>query len=124
MKENHKIVDERRRLKRFKVKHESVFVVTSYGPTLGKVIDISEGGLAFTYASEKKWPSDLSEAYMVFGNHDTCLDMPMRIVSDYVCDTGGKARGPTVRRRSMKFDDMSNEQRHLLECFISINGVV
>lgn len=122
MKEKHCFVDERRQFKRFKVKQKSAFVVTSYSPALGEVIDISEGGLAFTYTAEKEWPAEESEGPMVFGNHDSCLDLPMQIVNDRQLETVGEPGEWTLRRRCLAFDNLTRKQKFLLEWFIWVNG--
>lgn len=117
--------DERRRFKRFKVEPGSSFVVTSEWPTLGEIVDISEGGLAFTYKDARQWTTELPEGCMVFGKHDSCLNsVPLRIVSDRLISKGNRESGGSVRRRCVEFDKLTKEQHFLLECFIWINGVV
>ena len=121
----HALEDERRRFKRFKVRNESSFVLAPEWPALGEVIDISEGGLAFTYVAEQEWPGELSEGGMVFGNHDSCLsNVPMNVVSDYVLPVNHLERRINLRRRCIEFGELTNEQKFLLECFIWINGEV
>jgi len=124
MQDKHLTADERRQFKRFKVKQKSVFVVTSDGPGLGEVVDIGDGGLAFIYAAEKEWPAELAaDGCMVFGNNDSCLDLPMKLVVDRLFNSGGEDSEPPVRRRSLTFDNLSREQLVLLECFIWVNSV-
>nr|MBF0222586.1 PilZ domain-containing protein [Desulfobulbaceae bacterium] len=124
MKEAQYIEDERRRFKRFKVKQESSFVMSSEWPALGEIVDISEGGLSFGYTDTQKWPSLLAGCCMVFGSHDSCLNnIQMETVSDRAIPTDLPSDGPVARRRGIKFGELSKEQKFLLDCFIWINGI-
>lgn len=125
MKVAHNLEDERRRFKRFKVKQESSFVLNSEWPALGEIIDISEGGLAFAYTGDDKWTSVLTGGCMIFGNHDSCLNnIPLETVSDKAMPVDIHSGLPVVRRRCVKFGELSKEQKFLLDCFIWINGII
>jgi len=117
--------DERRRHKRFRVRRDTSFVVNPYWPASGELLDISEGGFAFRYESDSAWVMGVENEAMLFGDHDSCLKgIPMTAVTDSVVGEAAHAHGDTrlVRRRCVKFGELSAKQRFLLECFIWINA--
>lgn len=117
-------IDEQRKFKRFQVKKESSFVMNPGWPAMGELIDISTGGFAFKYIADDKWPYGNEHGHVIFGDHDSCLnDLPVNIVADQVVTRSSQATNYIVRRRCMKFGDLSDEQKFLVECFIWINGV-
>ena len=116
------VQDERRRHKRFKVKKQTSFIVNPDWPDMGELVDISEGGFAFTYVADRKWKVGVEAQAMLFGDHDSCLkDIPMSTVADCVIDAGN---GDTliVRRRSVRFGKLDSRQKFLLDCFLWINA--
>ncbi len=116
--------DERRQSKRFMVREGSSFVVTHKEKTLGKIIDISEGGFAFSYESERVWSAEQVENCMIFGDHDSCLsNLPMDTVQDQIFKTPSSDKEILVRRRSVKFGVLNRSQKDDLDFFIWINGV-
>ena len=114
--------DERRKYKRFRIKEESSFFMTEENPLMGKLLDISEGGFSFNYLGEKQWPDKADEVGMLFGGHESCLnDLPVNTVSDHLVESGISEHSIIVRRRCVKFGELSKKQKFLLECFIWIN---
>ena len=116
-------VDEQRTTKRFRVKEKASYVVNPSWPGKGMLVDIGKGGLAFHYLSEQPWPDDAGLGCLVLGEHDSCLaDVPVEVVADRMVHCG-QGNAMIVRRRSIKFGTLSEQQQFLLECFIWINGV-
>ena len=110
-------VNERRRHPRYKVVDVSVVVGDR---RLGQILDMSLGGLSFSYVSvgrqEEKDEVDLG---IVFGPNGHYLDkLPTRFVSESILSKGAPANGIVVRRRSMQFVALSDEQREKLYRFI------
>ena len=116
--------DERRSYRRFRLKNKSSFILSHEWPALGELIDISKGGFSFTYQAEDEWLDQLRAGCMLFGDHESCLnDMPLKVVSDRPVDDVSEGNSVVVRRRSIQFEELSDEQKFLLECFIWINSV-
>lgn len=117
-------MDERREFKRFRMKDEGSFVLDSNWPGKGTLVDISKGGFAFQYNSETLWADGSDEGCMVFGDHDSCLNnVPMTVVADQIIRCG-QDNTMVVRRRSLKFGTLNEQQKFMLECFIWINSTV
>lgn len=115
-------LDERREFKRFRVKDSSSFVLSLNWPDKGTLVDISRGGFAFHYQAKTPWPDNLGDEYMVFGGHGSCLNrVPIEFVADreVPCGEGNRMM---VRRRSVKFGELNQQQKFLLDCFIWINS--
>lgn len=117
-------LDEQRQCKRFRVKEHSSFVLNSGWPDKGTLVDIGKGGFAFHYISETPWPDCSGNGCMVFGDHDSCLNnIPIEVVADQVVSCG-EGNTMIVRRRSLKFGALSQQQKFLLDCFIWINSTI
>lgn len=111
---------ERREYRRFKVM-SGVFALNA---RFGQVIDISLGGISFRYVNRKPWSAMTTEYGALFGEDDLCLDnIPMQTVSDEVTAGGVATEATTVRRRSLKFGNLTLEQKNLLEHFIWVNTI-
>ncbi len=116
------LVDEQREYKRFQVKRASSFVMNPQWPSMGELVDISRGGFAFNYMSGDAWPQGDGGANVIFGAHDSCLnDLHVSVVVDFALP-GGLDDGKVVcRRRGVKFTELTENQRFVLDCFIWIN---
>lgn len=115
--------DERRKHKRFRVREDSSFVV-SQGQTaaMGKIIDISEGGFSFCCSSALEWSIESLSQCMLFGDHDSCLSgLPLVHVSDRPIE-GKPHGGCSMRRTCVKFGELAENQKFLLDCFIWVNS--
>ena len=115
------VLDEQRKTKRFRIKDLSSFVLNSHWPDKGVLVDISKGGLAFHYTSEFPWPDNAGDGCAIYGQHDSCLaNIPAEVVADRIIHCG-QGNAMIVRRRSLKFGTLSEQQNFLLDCFIWIN---
>lgn len=113
---------ERREFKRFLVKDGTSFVSNAHWPDKGRLVDISKGGFAFHYNSEHPWPESLDYGYVVSGEHGSCLScVPLNVVADQLIHCG-QGNTMMVRRRSLKFGPLNQQQKFMLECFIWINS--
>lgn len=111
---------ERRAYRRFKVM-SGVFALNA---RFGQVIDISLGGIAFRYVNRNPWSARTTESGSLFGEDDLCLDnIPMQTVSDEITAGGLTTEATIIRRRGLKFGDLTQEQRNLLEHFIWVNTI-
>lgn len=117
-----KTLDDRRKDKRYGIIGQAAFVINANWPEKGELVDISKGGFAFQYVSDTPWPDCSAGGVMVFGSHDSCLsNVHAEVVADQVvpCCHGNSM---IVRRRSLKFADLTEHQQFMLECFIWVNA--
>ena len=78
------------------------------------IMDISEGGLSFRYLGQKLRRADIKELSL-YHNHELIVDkLPVRSVSDYRI----KDNLVPVRRGSVRFGNLSEEQALKLKAFI------
>ena len=100
------IPSERREHQRFLVKEGLISIKSKRGI----VVDISKGGLSFYYADEGKWGEDATEAKILFIDEDLCLEaIPLTTVSDLLIDKNISQGTQQLRRRSMEFGELSND---------------
>ena len=112
---------ERRKHKRYKVKEGSCTVepkTDSKFAKSGDIIDISMGGLAFSYVEDDKWTDETFDRGMLLGEKDLCIeDLPLKVISDCAINTG-----ITITRRcGVQFDKLTPKQLAQLEYYIWTN---
>lgn len=113
--------DERRKHKRYKVKKGSCEVnsKTESAPAKGgEIIDISMGGLAFSYKEDGEWTDENFDRGMLLGEKDLCIeDIPLKVISDCAINTG-----ITITRRcGVQFGKLTPRQISQLEYYIWTN---
>lgn len=109
-------VIERRRYKRHKVQDVSVVVGTR---RVGHILEMSMGGLAFSYVEYKDLNFGKPEPGIIFGKNGRYLEkLPVKIVSDSVLSRGPTTHPVVIRRCSLQFLPLSEEQHLNLEAFI------
>ena len=105
---------ERRQHKRFKVK-SGTFKAKSIS---GEIVDISMGGLAFSYIDDGNWTDESFDCGMLWGEKDLRLeDIPFKIISDCAINDGLSM----TRRCGVKFEKLTPRQVAKLEYYIWTN---
>ena len=111
--------DERRGSKRF---HASMGAFAVLGPSavkVGRVIDISMGGLAFRHVDKKEPMSGLNELDVFMIDDDFHVNkIPFEAVSDYEIANEGPSVHKRSRQSGLRFGALSSSQRSRLEYFI------
>lgn len=111
--------DERRGNKRF---YASIGVFAVLGPNavkVGRVIDISMGGLAFRHVDKKEPMAGLNELDVFMIDDDFHVNkIPFEAVSDYEIANEGPSVHMRSRQSGLRFGELSSSQRSLLEYFI------
>lgn len=106
---------ERREHKRFKTKSATVQIDEQ---KFGQIIDISMGGMAFSYIDRGDWDEEGLDLGILLGEKDLCVaDMPLKVISD--CAIGGGLS--IIRRCGVEFGELSKKQMSQLEYFIWAN---
>lgn len=113
---------ERRKYKRYLVKN-GAYTINSTKP--GLIIDIGIGGLSIHYIDRKCWPNESFELDIIFGEDDDfrLANVPYNVISDDVTKTELSNDSLVVKRRSVEFGDLNEEQLEKLQFFINNNSI-
>jgi len=104
---------ERRKQKRFNINNRStvlVFpnIVLSYG-----VLDVSDSGLAFSYAGWERWPKEGIKMDIL--DQDFFLEnIAAKVINDVQLSKGSKK----LRRCGVEFIDLATDQKEILRRYI------
>jgi hypothetical protein len=123
MEDDRKKLAERRKFRRFKVRHPA-FVVFNTQPTkLGEIIEMGLGGLSFRYmVDSEELVNQSRELDILFGDDDFYLDkLHFKTVSDQMASNGLPFSTMIMRRRGVEFCRLSEAQQVQLEYFIEHN---
>ncbi len=107
----------RRRLPRFTPRRE-IFVIHR---EFGQVINISMGGICFTYLGNTPDNGELPREGMIFDADLFLHELPVTTVSDFAITPLDKGKN-LFRKRRLQFGDMSQSQMEKLEEFIIKNA--
>jgi c-di-GMP-binding flagellar brake protein YcgR len=115
---NKKIVD-RRKNKRFQTEKNTYAVLRARGSKLGRVIDISKGGLAFRYVSVGQRLRGPLELDLLSHQYDYRIDkIPVKIITDLELANKKAFKSTTLKRVGVQFGKLTREQKSKLEHFI------
>jgi len=113
---------ERRHHKRFRVKDDALVFL---GKDTGTILDISKGGLAFHYAVfEEQPPIPCHLDIFLTQSRFYLPHLPVSLVDEVQTLPHSIFNFLRVKRLSMKFGPLSNEQRARLEDLITRNTVI
>jgi hypothetical protein len=110
-------LDEQRQYQRFQVTAPA-FVNDSV--KIGKIVDISMSGLAFTYEGLELWPQHAAALDLLIDKEIFLKEVPVRVVSDEVIARGSRHRLVT-RQCGVQFGRLTSYQVHQLENFIQVH---
>lgn len=117
---------ERRKNKRYKANEGAYAAISPHSSKLGQIIDISMGGLAFKYidthnegdSAESSVPEEsifLSSMGYYVG------DLPFETVSDYEITNAPSFSSMKIRKRHIRFTDLSFKQLFDLDYYLKHN---
>ncbi|MBW2172098.1 MAG: PilZ domain-containing protein [Deltaproteobacteria bacterium] len=110
---------ERREDKRFHAPTGAFAVLGPNGTKVGRVIDISLGGLAFRHVDKEEPLNELNEIDVFMVDDDFHVNkIPFETVSDCEIMNGGPLALVTTRQSGLRFGELTSNQRSLLEYFI------
>ncbi len=109
---------ERRKHRRLSISNGAFVALRPHYQRIGQVVDISMGGLAFTYMADQESPNRSFEAdIFLAGGVFCCQGVPFRTISD--CESYGTAFSSIKMRRSgLQFGELTPQQQVQLERFI------
>ena len=109
-----KDVKDRRKHKRFKIKSGTCTV----NEKSVDIIDISMGGMAFSYLDDGEWTDETFDRGMLLGEKDLHVeDVPFKVISDCAINAGLTI----TKRRGVKFEKLTDKQLAQLEYYIWTN---
>lgn len=116
---NRKDIVERRKNNRFQVKIGAFVALRPHHTKLGQISDIGMGGLSFHYMANEELSNrefDLLDI-VVTGSDFSLEKVPFETVSDFKINKVPFS-SITIKRCSVKFGDLTENQRSQLEYFI------
>jgi hypothetical protein len=110
---------EQRQYKRFLAKNGAFALSKASVNKLGQIVDISQGGLAFTYIAWGESTNGVVEIDVLFAERFFYLqNLPCRVISDSEISLRNPFSSIKMRRLSVEFDKLSPKQRSELKYFI------
>lgn len=99
--------DNRRKYVRFPINGCTLFNELK----IGRVVDISHGGMSFYYADRTAWPETSCQTGTIrIRDKSLAIDLPLETISDIELPHNYSDGSMTVRRRSVKFGQLTNDQ--------------
>jgi len=88
---------------------------------IGRIVDISHGGMAFYYADRKAWPkTSCQTGTLKYKNESLALNLPIETVSDVELPNNYSDGSMTVRRRSVQFGKLTADQKSQIDKVIDV----
>ncbi|MFP3982415.1 MAG: PilZ domain-containing protein [Desulfurivibrionaceae bacterium] len=111
---------ERRKEPRFTMQAKTYAVLRQPANKIGKILDISRSGLAFTYLSTNETLTKPVCRIDLLAEDEGVLveNLPFSSVSDCVVPNKQPFQQITMRRHSIKFGNLDEDQVNALELFI------
>ena len=113
---------ERRRNKRFQVPSSAFAGLGPYFGKVGRILDVSMGGLAFRYIGLEE-PNGSTNLDIFMNDLDFNLrNVPFKTISDFPVITDGRT-AVTLRRRGVQFGKLTPQQKDAVEDFIEEHAI-
>ena len=113
---------ERRKHQRFQVPSSAFTGLGPYFGKVGRILDLSMGGLAFRYIGFEE-PNGSIYIDVFMNDLDFYLrSLPFKTISDFPVVTDGTTT-ITLRRRGVRFGKLTPQQRAALEDFIEEHAI-
>ncbi len=110
---------ERRKHKRFQVPKRTLSAFGPHFAKIGRIVDISMGGVAFHHNGGKEPSSGSHKLDIILSERDFYLgDVSYRTISDLEIPDKAPSRSIAMRRGSLEFRKLTHNQKSRLEQFI------
>lgn len=110
---------ERRRHQRFQAEDGAMVTLHHYASLVGRIIDISKGGLAFRYMDTDERPRGSFQMDILVEKAGFLLEkVPAKTISDLELPKEFSYSPTTMRRQGVRFGDLTENQKSKLEFFI------
>jgi len=114
---------ERRRHQRFEVKDLAIAVPNKVLPQVGRIINISKGGIAVRYLDQENWANEAYTVDILINGSFLVTNIPIQNVGDFKVENQVLFSVMTERQCCLKLDTLSAEQEKLLDEFIMKHAV-
>ncbi|UCD88877.1 MAG: PilZ domain-containing protein [Desulfobacterales bacterium] len=116
---NRKDIKEKRKHRRFKVKEGAFAVSSPFNDRLGRIKDVSKGGLAFQYVGNTESTQAFHEVEIFSARDGFYLKkLPASTVVDVELDNQVSFASLPTRQLRVQFGKLNHQQRLLLDHFI------
>lgn len=116
---------ERRRNKRYKAMEGAYAAISPNSHKLGQIIDISMGGLSFKYidtSGDDETPQmPMDETVFLSSMGYYVGDLPFEVIADYEVTNAPSFSSMKVRKRHVRFKDLSFKQLFDLDYYLRNN---
>ncbi len=110
---------EKRGLKRFKAQKDTYAALVNDSTKVGKIINISKGGLAFSYIGEDEQITDWHKVNIFLnGNRFYLKELPFKAISDSYIDLKIPFRTVLMKQCGGQFGELTHSQIAQLDYFI------
>ncbi|MEN8245648.1 MAG: PilZ domain-containing protein [Thermodesulfobacteriota bacterium] len=114
----------RRKQKRFKAVNGAFAAVRQKSNHVGQIKDISSGGLAFTYLANEGATNGARALDIFVTKHQLYIkDIPFQLVRDTQVEKKNPFSTVPVRRRSVQFGELSEDQKSQLKHLMQYHTV-
>ena len=102
---------DRRKYARYRIRGKALAYYRTHSPKIGEIMDIGNGGLAFSYMGSAELPDSTFNLEIVFPDRTDYLDrLPCKAVSDCIV-MGERGESSGTRRCGVRFGDLTKAQK-------------
>ena len=109
---------ERRKYQRYDVKNLTIAVPNKSTPPVGRIVNISRGGMAVRYLDHDEWLGDARTIDILINSHFFLTKLPVQNVNDFKVENQISFSIMSERQCCLQFGPLSSEQEQLLDEFI------
>ena len=114
---------ERRKHRRFRLKDLAIAVPNKPTSQVGRIVNISKGGLAVRYVDRDDWAGEADSIDILINSGLFLTNIPIQNVSDFEVENQVSFSIMTERQCCLQFGPLSSEQESRLDEFIRHHGV-
>ncbi len=114
---------ERRKHRRFRLKDLAIAVPNKPTSQVGRIVNISKGGLAVRYVDRDDWAGEADSIDILINSDLFLTNIPIQNVSDFEVENQVSFSIMTERQCCLQFGPLSSEQESRLDEFIRHHGV-
>ena len=109
---------ERRKHPRYEVKNLAIAVPNKATPPVGRIVNISKGGMAVRYLDQDEWLGDANAVDILINSTFFLTRIPVKNISDFKIENQVSFSIMSERQCCLEFGALSPEQKSLLDEFI------
>ncbi|MBW2471833.1 MAG: PilZ domain-containing protein [Deltaproteobacteria bacterium] len=114
---------ERRKHQRFRLKDLAIAVPNKPTSQVGRIVNISKGGLAVRYVDRDDWAGEADSIDILINSGLFLTNIPIHNVNDFEVENQVSFSIMTERQCCLQFGPLSSEQESRLDEFIRHHGV-